>query len=1048
MTIGFFVDVSVADHQGGEYTYSQSVIGALAERARTGGADAVVILHEGGAVDRIPHELKSVDIERFKRPMTFLRRVANKLNRLCGLRVASDLRSDALDRAMHFLGVDVLVVTKITKFDVILKPYVYVVWDLGHRTIPQFPEVTQNGQYELRESVHGTMIRNAAIVVVGNTQGAQEIRDAYGVSDDRIACVDFFTPEFVHSVKGLAPRDAALQDAVTKNRFVFYPAQFWEHKNHGVIVDALKLLSVEHGENVHAVFSGKDHGALNGLRKKVETAGLADRVHFPGFLPLDEIVWLYEHAVALVYPSYLGPNNLPPYEAMALGCPVLVSDIPGHRVQCAGKAIFFRPDAPAQLASSIPQVMQAKGSFEPMTAAAKGFARANRVERYVRELCCVAGDAVCTAKAGVRAARSGPTFSVITVNLNDATGLHRTIKSVATQTCGDHEHIVIDGGSTDGSVEVIRQSSDSIAYWVSERDAGIYHAMNKGIRAAKGRYLVMLNAGDVFFDETVLARVVAGGLGEDIVYGDVLWERDERGIARYPDHVDADFFLRGSLGHQGAFVKSSAYQKFGGYDERYRIISDWAFFFKTICFDGASAGHIPLVVARCNTDGISCRRESVLPIIKERRHFIKRYFPSALKGFDLENDWAARRIFLPRAIVSAIKHQVAAVFFGGARSKGRTIALLSPNEAAVSETFIRAHREKLAGKIEYYFGGFFPTRHEKDGRLCVGALHLCFRLLKKLGFSVLSADEEMLARSFKKHRVTAVLAEYGPTGAAVLNVCKKMRLPLLVHFHGFDASDASVLKMYAQRYREMFAYARTVFVVSRLMERTLVDALGADAEKVMYNPYGPKECFFDLVKSEPVGSAVRFVAVGRFVEKKAPQHTLAAFKKVLGAYPDATLDLAGDGPLFAECAALVKTLGLSASVRLLGAVSHEEVMRSFSAADVFVQHSVTASDGDAEGTPVAVLEASAAGLAVVSTKHAGIVDAVVHGKTGYLVEEHDVDGMAEYMKTFCRERALAATMGAAGREFVKEHFSMKRHLATIDARIAEALAAKGVDDVR
>ena len=140
------------------------------------------------------------------------------------------------------------------------------------------------------------------------------------------------------------------------------------------------------------------------------------------------------------------------------------------------------------------------------------------------------------------------------------------------------------------------------------------------------------------------------------------------------------------------------------------------------------------------------------------------------------------------------------------------------------------------------------------------------------------------------------------------------------------------------------------------------------------------------------------MAAGRFVDKKAPHLTLLAFRKVLEHFPDAELVIVGDGPLLPVCRDLVRYYRMDANVTLPGVVTPGEVCEQFSHCAAFVQHSVTGRNGDMEGTPVAVLEAAAAGLPVIATRHAGIPDVVCHGQTGLLVDEHDVDGMATAMQ--------------------------------------------------
>jgi glycosyltransferase involved in cell wall biosynthesis len=146
----------------------------------------------------------------------------------------------------------------------------------------------------------------------------------------------------------------------------------------------------------------------------------------------------------------------------------------------------------------------------------------------------------------------------------------------------------------------------------------------------------------------------------------------------------------------------------------------------------------------------------------------------------------------------------------------------------------------------------------------------------------------------------------------------------------------------------------------------------------------------------------------------------------------------GDGPQRGECVALAKSLDMDRHATFPGSVDHREVSSRMRQARCFVQHSMRASDGDSEGTPVAVLEASSCGLPVVSTKHGGIVDAVIDGQGGFLVEEGDVDAMADRMLRLARDPELAATMGAAGRAHVKAHYSSEKSLGKLRATLVEA----------
>jgi colanic acid/amylovoran biosynthesis glycosyltransferase len=363
----------------------------------------------------------------------------------------------------------------------------------------------------------------------------------------------------------------------------------------------------------------------------------------------------------------------------------------------------------------------------------------------------------------------------------------------------------------------------------------------------------------------------------------------------------------------------------------------------------------------------------------------------------------------------------------------KTIALISPNKSAYSETFIQAHKNLLNAEVKYYYNGSLPCCLEGVGQLQPTRSYLALRRICTLLHyrADTTFQEDLLIASFKKNKIDKVYAEYGPTAAAVLNVCKKNNLPLIVNFHGYDSSVGYVLSRNREKYHRVFDYAQSIVAVSKHMVNTLI-GLGADKDKISYAPYGPQDSFFQV---QPRYSENMFVAAGRFVNKKAPYYTLLAFFKVLKKYPDARLYFAGDGPLLNTCRNIVRHHASEDKIVFLGNVAPEELQKLYEGALGFVQHSITADDGDMEGTPVAVLEASASGLPVIATEHAGIPDVVINGQTGLLVKEHDVDGMAENMMRLLDDRKYAISLGQRGREYVKDNFSMNKHIGILNALI-------------
>ncbi len=362
------------------------------------------------------------------------------------------------------------------------------------------------------------------------------------------------------------------------------------------------------------------------------------------------------------------------------------------------------------------------------------------------------------------------------------------------------------------------------------------------------------------------------------------------------------------------------------------------------------------------------------------------------------------------------------------------LAIVARKDPAYSETFIQQHRDIPGAKVFFYFDGDVPKRLEGKGSLLSTMPWKILIQWAQAKLRGLNRVEYVFLRSLVRNRIDCVLAEYGVTGAASLRVCKRKKVPLVVHFHGFDASRYDVLEKYDEPYRQMFDYAAAIIAVSKEMQRDLAN-MGCPRGKIIYNPYGPRSEFLAL---QPEMRSKSLLAVGRFVEKKAPHLTLFAFKKVLESHPDAHLVMVGQGPLLQLSKDLCKELGIERHVSFPGVKTPEEIRELMRDARVFIQHSVKSSDGDKEGTPVSILEAQAAGLPVVSTLHAGIPDVVVDGETGFLVNEKDTEGLAQAIVRLLDDQALAVKLGGQAKRRIEENFTLDAHLKTLADTIAKA----------
>ncbi len=223
-------------------------------------------------------------------------------------------------------------------------------------------------------------------------------------------------------------------------------------------------------------------------------------------------------------------------------------------------------------------------------------------------------------------------LSVITINFNNADGLEKTINSVISQKFSNYEFVIIDGASSDRSVDIIKKHTDKINYWISEKDNGIYNAQNKGIAAAKGEYCLFLNSGDLLVNNNVLSTVFSSQNSADIIYGDMQTIDNNNQIKhlKMPDSIGHIQLLRDSLWHPVSFIKRELFSKYGNYNEQFKIVADYEFFTRVIIKEKVSTKHIALEIALFDTSGLSSDMSKRKQLIAERNKVQDTYFNPVL----------------------------------------------------------------------------------------------------------------------------------------------------------------------------------------------------------------------------------------------------------------------------------------------------------------------------------------------------------------------------------------------------------------------------------
>ena len=239
-------------------------------------------------------------------------------------------------------------------------------------------------------------------------------------------------------------------------------------------------------------------------------------------------------------------------------------------------------------------------------------------------------------------------ITVITINLNNRLGLQKTIDSVFGQNYPSIEYIVIDGGSVDGSFEYLQSIKSKLAYCISEKDKGIYDAMNKGIIRARGEYLLFLNSGDCFYDTTSLSCLVNNICNEGIVYGKMgMYVNGSLQTKAYPYKLSLAYFRYDTIPHQSAIIKKDLFDKFGYYKTHFKIVSDWAFFVDCIIKGKVKYKYVDQVISIFDLNGISSQPSSNKIIRKEINEHLKKKYWFSYQYFKL--NWAIK--YYPKRIL-------------------------------------------------------------------------------------------------------------------------------------------------------------------------------------------------------------------------------------------------------------------------------------------------------------------------------------------------------------------------------------------------------------
>jgi glycosyltransferase involved in cell wall biosynthesis len=378
MKIGLVV-LDIPATEGGGYTFQSDLLQALAEIPTK---HEFILLGWGQALEvpgpgRRPYPYASIDAQ----PLDRIRsRLSNGLRRVQQLLPptwsawAAANPAPAIEITVRAHGIHLLWFLHPCILET-ETPYFFPVWDLQHRRQPWFPEVSREGQWEIREARYGRMIRRASTIISSGDVGRDEILRYYGVEPGNVLSLTYPTPTF--ALNSSAEGDGELrQKYQLPEKYLFYPAQFWPHKNHANLLLALRHLRKQLRLDLPLVLVGGDRGGLPHIEGMIRSCGLERNVQILGFVPQADLPGLYRQALMVVYVTLFGPENLPPLEAFALGCPVIASNVAGAREQYGDAALLVDGTDPITIAEAIKTVHDDRETRE--TLVARGRERALR----------------------------------------------------------------------------------------------------------------------------------------------------------------------------------------------------------------------------------------------------------------------------------------------------------------------------------------------------------------------------------------------------------------------------------------------------------------------------------------------------------------------------------------------------------------------------------------------------------------------------------------------------------------------------------------------
>ena len=355
-------------HHGGKYQYSLSVLNSFRDQSHF---KIVVLYYDGHWDNIIPKEFLKIKVNKDIKVITGIKLLiglipfGDTLIRLVSNKFFS------IHKKIHDIKPDLVIypggetLSYENKYNSVVP-----VFDIMHK-YESYPEINSFAVNYTRNLHYKRVVNNASIVFVDSEVGKKQLEESYPCKRSlKIFKLPYVAPPYVYNSKDFS------SELELPKKYLFYPAQFWEHKNHKNLIQALELIKTKHNKIVDLVLVGAKKNYYSNVLDVIKQYDLENQIHYFDYVQNDELVYLYKNAFALIMPSYLGPTNIPPLEAIALGCPVIVSDVYAAREQLDDSALYFNPKDSEDISNKILTLLENKKLREDIIR--KGFIKSSQ----------------------------------------------------------------------------------------------------------------------------------------------------------------------------------------------------------------------------------------------------------------------------------------------------------------------------------------------------------------------------------------------------------------------------------------------------------------------------------------------------------------------------------------------------------------------------------------------------------------------------------------------------------------------------------------------